>query len=397
MKIQKSKSISLYNIILFWTVIMNEITTIYVFSNIPEVDTIINFLQIFSYFLLIYLIIKKKYTLKKLLLFCIIGGLLLIGYINSRQAAFFRGFLLIIAMDNTPYKKILRTCRIATMSIIILSILLWIIGISDSGTGRRGAIAIGFEHPNIAAQMIMLACLLWASEVGKNIKYRDYFNIEVVAALIYFITGSRTSTIVVALLPFLFEFNKYILKHRQIGKFPIFLMTYSQVLIMSFSYISARFLEKSSFLQILNLIFSSRLFLNYYVLNKYGIKLFGQNVILQDFSGNVYNNIQNLYNWNITCDCSYMVSLIIMGIIPSFIVLIGFIILMKKAIKNENYIVISIAVLLAIYAFTESQMTEIYRNFVYFYILALDQNDGIWKTVSCKKKIVMQNLTNDRC
>src|SRR5699024_8385900 len=133
-------------------------------------------------------------------------------------------------------------------------------------------------------------------------------------------------------------------------------LTYSQLLITIFAYISARFLENSALLHSLNLILSSRLFLNYYVLNQHGIKLFGQNVTLQDMSGRVYNNIQNLYNWSITCDCSYMVSLIVMGLIPTIIVLIGFVVLMKKAIKNRNYMVICIAVLLAIYSFTESQM-----------------------------------------
>ena len=152
---------------------------------------------------------------------------------------------------------------------------------------------------------------------------------------------------------------------------------YSQLIIVIFTYVSAKLLENNSFFRFLNQVLSSRLFLNYYVLNRYGIKMFGQNVILQDQSGTVYNNIENLYNWSITCDCSYMVSLIIMGLIPTIIFLIGFIVLIKKAIKNRNYIVVSIAVLLAIYSFIESQMLEIYRNFVYFYIFALDESEFI--------------------
>lgn len=377
MKIQNSKSLSLYKLILLLLVAMNEITTIYVFSNISELDTALNLLQLLLYVGLIYIVVKKKYTLKKLMLFCIIGGLLLIGYINSGQASYFKGFLLIIAASNVPYKEILRICRKTTLVIIALSILLWIIGVSDSGVGRREAISIGFTHPNVAAQMIMLVCLLWTSEVAENIKRQHYLLIEFVGILIYIITGSRTSTVVVIILPLLLEFNKYFLKHRQIGKVPAFLLTYSQLLITIFAYISARFLENSALFRSLNLILTSRLFLNYYVLNQHGIKLFGQNVTLQDQSGSVYNNIQNLYNWSITCDCSYMVSLIVMGLIPTIIFLIGFIVLMKKAIKNRNYMVISIAVLLAMYSFTESQMLEVYRNFVYFYIFALDQREQI--------------------
>ena len=101
-------------------------------------------------------------------------------------------------------------------------------------------------------------------------------------------------------------------------------------------------------------------------------------------SGTVYNNIRNLYNWNITCDCSYMASLIIMGLIPTIIVMIGYILLIKKAIKNHDYMIISVAVLLALYSFTESRMLEIYCNFVYFYLFSNNyksriSDDGIIK------------------
>ena len=63
MKIQNTKSLSLYELILLLLVAMNEITTIYVFSNISELDTILNLLQLFLYVGLIYIVIKKKYTL----------------------------------------------------------------------------------------------------------------------------------------------------------------------------------------------------------------------------------------------------------------------------------------------------------------------------------------------
>ena len=45
---------------------------------------------------------------------------------------------------------------------------------------------------------------------------------------------------------------------------------------------------------------------------------------------------------------------------------------MKKAIKHHNYMIVSIALLLAIYSFCESQMLEIYSSFVYFYLIADD-------------------------
>ena len=141
---------------------------------------------------------------------------------------------------------------------------------------------------------------------------------------------------------------------------------------MLFTYLSARFLETSSILKTLDLVFTNRLFLNYYALNKFGIKLFGENVTLSDNSGTIYNNIHGWYNWSVTCDCSYMATLLVMGFIPTVIILIGYILLMKKAIKRHNYMIMSVALLLAIYSFCESQMLEVYSSFVYFYLIADD-------------------------
>lgn len=44
----------------------------------------------------------------------------------------------------------------------------------------------------------------------------------------------------------------------------------------------------------------------------------------------------------------------------------------EKAIKRHNYMIMSVALLLAIYSFCESQMLEVYSSFVYFYLIADD-------------------------
>jgi len=152
-----------------------------------------------------------------------------------------------------------------------------------------------------------------------------------------------------------------------------------------FTYFAVIFIERSSLLMKLDLIFASRLFLNYYVFNRFGVKMFGQNVILQDNSGTVYNNIHGWYNWSVTCDCSYMVTLLVMGLIPTIVVMIGYIMLMKKAIKRNNYMVVSLALLLAIYSFCESQMLEIYSSFVYFYLMT---NDEVLDNISVNQNLI---------
>ena len=359
-------------IILFLLVFMNKLTTIYVFSQMEFLGTAIEFVQVPMYGGLIYIIAQKKYSLKELMTFLVVGILLLIGYVVSGQAAYFKGFLLIIASKNIPYRKILNVCRKALTFVLGLGIFLFLIGISNSGISRRGASGLGFGHPNVTAQLIMIIILLWTSEKAGKLKPIHYIGIELGGLITFLLTDSKTSTIVILLIALVMVFSEKIMSRTWYSKVPKFLMTYSQLLVILFTYLSARFLETSNMLKTLDLFFTNRLFLNYYVLNKFGIKLFGQNVTLRDNSGTIYNNIHGWYNWSVTCDCSYMVTLLVMGLIPTVIILIGYILLMKKAIKRHNYMIMSVALLLAIYSFCESQMLEVYSSFVYFYLIADD-------------------------
>lgn len=374
-------------IILFLLVFMNKLTTIYVFSQMEFLGTVIDFVQVPMYGGLIYIIVQKKYSLKELMTFLVVGILLLIGYVVSGQAAYFKGFLLIIASKNIPYRKILNVCRKALTFVLGLGFFLFLIGISNSGISRRGASGLGFGHPNVTAQLIMIIILLWVSEKAGKLKPIHYIGIELGGLITFLLTDSKTSTIVIFLIPFVMVFREKIMSRTWYSKAPKFLMTYSQLLIMLFTYLSARFLETSSILKTLDLVFTNRLFLNYYVLNKFGIKLFGQNVTLSDNSGTIYNNIHGWYNWSVTCDSSYMVTLLVMGLIPTVIILIGYILLMKKAIKRHNYMIMSVALLLAIYSFCESQMLEVYSSFVYFYLIADDV-----ALDDSKEKIITNNI-----
>ena len=247
---------------------------------------------------------------------------------------------------------------------------LWITGVSDAGIARRGGIAFGYVHPNIAAQVIMIIILLWLVEKGRNIKKRDYAIFELIVIFVFVVTKTRTATLIVAMAPIIIEITKRICVKKSHRKTSVFLLQCSQLIMFFFTYMTAMKLPDSNLLKKLDLALTNRLFLNYYLLNKFPLKLFGQNVNLTE-SG-VYNNIQNIYEAAVTCDCTYTLSLIIMGLIPTALFCLGYVLIIRKALKNNNYIILATCILLTAYAFCESQMVEIYNYFVYFYIFAKD-------------------------
>ncbi|MDD3224291.1 MAG: hypothetical protein PHX70_06225, partial [Clostridium sp.] len=150
--------------------------------------------------------------MKQLVIFIFLGIILLIGYRQSGMSSFFRNLLLILAAKDIPYKRILHTCRIAISSTFFISICLFVLGVSNSGVIRRGYAALGYEHPNVAAQVMTTIGLLWLAEIGTKVTIKHYIKIELLSIIIFFLTGSRTAVILLACIPFVIEITKHLMK-----------------------------------------------------------------------------------------------------------------------------------------------------------------------------------------
>lgn len=253
------------------------------------------------------------------------------------------------------------------------TVLMWLLGISDSGVGRRGKLAFGYVHPNYVAQVVMILVLLWLVEKGNRERFLRYVLTEAAAVAILFLTGSKTAGIIIAASPLVVELCRCAVYQKKSSKLTKLLLEGSQPVILLFTWLSAKLLPYSGVLKKLDLIFTNRLFLNYYQFTKYSLKLFGQNVSLHE-PGGAYNEIQHFWA-AITCDCTYTLSLVVMGLIPTALFAVGYVLLMRKALRSGDYLVVSAAVLLALYAFCESQMVEVYNNFVYLYLFAMARTD----------------------
>lgn len=364
----KFKSIYLYDVTLFLLIIISELPRIYLFSKIQNLNIILDLVQIPLYFCLIILILSKGYRTAILIGSSVIALILLYGYIQSGQAAYFRAWLLIMAAKGVHYNRIINVCKNAIFSVVIFSFVLYILGVSDSGLGRRDKISLGFIHPNVAAQIFMILLLLWLVYNRTQNQIKKYILFEIGVCLIWNITGTKTVAIVMALAPFVIELYRVCINKYLLSKVIYIISICCQFLVILFTFLTAYLLPKSEILKELDLILTNRLFLNYYLLNNHNLTLFGQNVVLQE--QNVYNNIQDIWGASITCDNTYVMSFLVLGIIPTLFFMIGYIYVIHKSFKYKDYTILAIAVLLAIYSFSESQMLEIYNNFVYFYILA---------------------------
>ena len=146
---------------LFLLVLLSELSKIYFISQSKFILSILSYIEIPLYLELFFCIFQKRYKSNQLLIFAFISLILLIGYLKSGMAGFFRGFLLLIASKNIDYIKIIKSIRISMILSLLISLILYGLGISNAGVQRRGYVAFGFEHPNVFAQVVMLILLLW--------------------------------------------------------------------------------------------------------------------------------------------------------------------------------------------------------------------------------------------
>lgn len=162
---------------------------------------------------------------------------------------------------------------------------------------------------------------------------------------------------------------KFLVKHRKeqivnkIGE-------WSYPAILGFTVLTAYLYPFDRFSQLLNKVVNSRIFLNYYILTTSPPTLLGQNVSLQNNTGEVYDAVTKVGNIHTTVDNSYMISLIILGIIPTLIIAVLYYLTIKKMINRKNYTLIIVAFILCTYGFCEAQMVPFYNFFILFYLFS---------------------------
>ena len=166
--------------------------------------------------------------------------------------------------------------------------------------------------------------------------------------------------IAILLFPVLQKIYKQALVH---GRTWIFTLTKILVpMLFVLDFVSAKLFLTSNFAQILDTLMTNRVFLNWFLLQKSRLSLWGQNIQLI-YTG-VYNPIRNEWNITTTVDNAYFLSIMVMGIVPTILYALGYINVIKKAWKKKQVVILVIAVIFALYGMSEVKTISIFFNFV---------------------------------
>lgn len=363
---RKLHAVSLYILCLGALVFIYGLKTIHLIAYSDEIVNFLDFIEWPFYIILIILIfLKKMYRIRELLGLVSLGGVLLFIYFYSGYAALFKAFVVIVSAKGLASGLIIRTMRNIYGCILALSFLLFITGWSDAGLQRRGYQTYGFITVNVCGGILFILCLLTLLNERKRKKkiLISYF----FCLTIFLITDNRSVSALLFIAPIIEAcFTKILSKDKKLlyrwG------MYFIPVFGIGLSLITAEAYPISSFLQKLNVILNSRIYLNYFNLHQFGIHLFAQNVHFVS-GANIFNAVTGTYSTFNTVDNAYMCLLLQMGAVAAGIYVIGHMILCKRLIDDNDSALLTIIFLLGIYGMFESSILNIYINIPFLFLL----------------------------
>lgn len=327
-----------------------------------EIKALVSLLELFCDFLLFIVYITKVRDLKGAAIFIALVSLCLASAWYSKSFMAIKGLLLVVGAANEDYASILRSESKAIFLVMIIGLCCQLLGIPSSAF-RRGGLSLGFSHPNQAAMFSVVTILaLYVSNDLRGIsqKYDWFYWLFGIGCI--FATGSRTALFAVALSVAL---SAIIKSKRLFENKPISVILLSlPFFLLLFSLVSAYALFDSTVVQKIDYALSNRLWLNWFALDTFDIRAFGQEVSLH-VTG-VHNTLRNTWNITTTVDCTYVAALLSYGVFGIIFWLMGYVLAFRRAWDDRKASIVAALVIFSLYAFTESQLTDVLINFGLF-------------------------------
>lgn len=362
-------------------VLMFVLKNSYLVRNNDTLTNIFENLEMIIYLLMICVIVRSGYKIKQFFFMGIIALLLAICYLSSGQADLLKACIVIVYLNGVGEKELFVHLNQTFLISFIVVLLLYICGMSDPGIGRRNGFTLGFSTTNIASRMIQCIFFTWI------LSKRDRLNLsrESIAAFIFagFIlgtTGSRSSAIIVAVLPFLIWYTDFLLRRNK--KVLLWILSMTPIFFFAITIITSYQYKNSAFIQFINSAFlSNRVYMNYVAFDKFGIGWLGQAVNISSLTG-IFDSISAKYVNFLTIDSQYTYLAVYFGIIGTTIWMVANLLTFYKSVKEKNATLIAVLLVLNFYALTETiPSIFVFLPLMYLLVKPCNSNQGTEKEV----------------
>jgi hypothetical protein len=265
-----------------------------------------------------------------------------VGYNSEQLMLLVTSFALIIGAKGIDFRDILKIHFYVALSIFLISVIGSSVGIIENRVitldfsldllaDSKERYCYGYVWPTDCANHISFVCLsYWVLRNGLLKYWEVLLFILAIVFVLYYPQARQSSAIILIML--LFTMYLSYLKRKQ--KQPSFRFQKLLVYIVPFFsfvalYTTICYEETDLFWIALDLLLSTRLFLGHQAIEQYGIKWFGQYVIMEggDINYSDYNYV----------DSSYVQAFIVWGIVLVLLLIVSYVIISWKALVYKEY------------------------------------------------------------
>ena len=321
---------------------------------------------------------------KEVLYFAGLMSTAILIWIFSGYSEVFMWGILLIGAQNVPFRKILLIYIVINFVVVFLAFSSSLLGVIENlqytGNGNRGIRnSFGIVYTtDFAAHIFYLMLAYFYLKSGK-IKKWDYIGAGIIAVLVYYFCNARLDVICMSALiggylyiaykkrraPYLLK-NKYTPK-KGYEKYGIYAMPVAATLMMLLTVLYG----KLNILDQLDILLSSRLRFGLQGLEQFGIRLFGQYVLMVG-NGNTTKQPLNYF----FVDCSYLYVLLRYGIIFLLILLGVYVACCRKYCKDV-YFILTIALISLNCMIAHHIIEPAYNPFAFALLAAMDKRENL--------------------
>lgn len=315
-------------------------------------------------------IIEKKYPLKTLIVYGVIGLLGLYSAMQIGNVGFLITIITCLAIREEKIDRVVRLLYQLELSLflvtVIISIILQLLGIQSIYTSVSGKIRynFGFTHPNTFSVILNNIILMWVYLNYSKKKAKDISAIIALAWLAFYFTKTRTFLVdILCLSGMLILAKKDSVKVNKVlvytAKFIV------PVLAVVTSLLAILYMKGNRIAILVDNLLSSRIKLAAYGISKYGVTLFGQNLSSISVTYDPYWGLNSF-----TFDSIYALFFTNIGIVWLLVICVSFYLLAKKNDIRQCILIIA----WALYGMTEVHGINCYQCFPILMIVDLLNN-----------------------
>jgi len=337
--------------------------------NILSNNILLQAVSIVSAIFVVLLALKRKYSFRELLFWLVIFLLSGIVMLCSKKQGLFFTVLLIFAMRDTEYKKLVNVLFV----VAILGVLLSMYFNREATASVRyinGAWTIIYKRSNILYVAFFALSTLFLMRNSQKLSIVVIVINFILSTIMYYYSGSRSGlyvslflTVILILFKIKFLQNKKVV-HILCALFP--------TLCFIFSVYSGVRYGKDSWLNDLNTLLQGRIAQNSIFLEEYDIKFFGQYIF--EHGGSVYRVL----------DCTYIDMLLAYGGLVSVVwCFISYKVILNLC-RQKRFVEVAIILAYAIYGLTETFLPNCFLNLSL--LIYSDYINAIIKKFFCSKR-----------